>query len=71
MSVRTFFNRIINWELWNFNVIYAPISPVWLWYAIRSRAFWFFTPSNPTIDFGGFEGEGKKEMYDQLPPQFI
>ncbi|ANH81374.1 hypothetical protein A8C56_10600 [Niabella ginsenosidivorans] len=71
MSVRKFFSRIINWELWNFNVIYAPISPVWLWYAIRSRAFWFFTPSNPTIDFGGFEGEGKKEMYDQLPPEFI
>ncbi|AHF17177.1 ATP-grasp domain-containing protein [Niabella soli] len=71
MSVKTFFSRIANWELWSFNVIYAPISPVWLWYAIRSRAFWFFTPSNPTIDFGGFEGEGKKEMYDQLPADVI
>jgi hypothetical protein len=29
---------------------------------------WFFTPSNPTLTFGGFEGESKKEMYDQLPP---
>ena len=38
---------------------------------IRSRAFWFFTPSNPTIAFGGFEGEGKKEMYDQLPPHTV
>lgn len=71
MNVKMLFKRIVNWELWSFNVIYAPISPVWLWYAIRSRAFWFFTPSNPTIDFGGFEGEGKKEMYDQLPPAFI
>ena len=32
---------------------------------------WFFSSSNPTITFGGFEGEGKKEMYDQLPPQLV
>ncbi|MBZ4191595.1 hypothetical protein [Niabella beijingensis] len=71
MSVRNFFRRIASWELWNFNVLYAPISPVWLWYCLRSRSFWFFTPSNPTIAFGGFEGEGKKEMYDQLPPEVV
>ena len=29
---------------------------------------WFFSSSNPTITFGGFEGESKREMYDQLPP---
>lgn len=28
---------------------------------------WFFSSSNPTITFGGFEGESKKEMYQQLP----
>lgn len=28
---------------------------------------WFFTPSNPTLTFGGFEGESKREMYEQLP----
>lgn len=38
---------------------------------LRSRAVWFFTPSNPTIDFGGFEGEGKKEIYEQLPQHLI
>lgn len=32
---------------------------------------WFFTPSNPTITFGGFEGEGKKEMYEQLPSSLV
>ncbi|MCD2422069.1 hypothetical protein LQ567_04800 [Niabella pedocola] len=71
MSVRNFFKKIVSWELWNFNVLYAPISPVWLWYCLRSRSFWFFTPSNPTIAFGGFEGEGKKEMYEQLPSEVI
>lgn len=59
--------RITNWELWPFGVLYFPISFFWFWYMLRSRAVWFFTPSNPTITFGGFEGEGKKEMYEQLP----
>ncbi|MEP6677313.1 MAG: hypothetical protein ABJA78_19285 [Ferruginibacter sp.] len=36
-------------------------------YIIRSKAVWFFTPSNPKLTFGGMEGEPKKEMYDLLP----
>ena len=63
--------KIFNWELWNFYVLYAPISPVWFWYCLRSWSMWFFSSSNPTITFGGFEGEGKKEMYDQLPPHLV
>jgi len=41
---------------------------MWFWYCVRARSCWFFTPSNPTLTFGGFEGESKKEMYEQLPP---
>ncbi len=52
-------------------MFYAPMAPVWLWCIIRSRAIWFFTPSNPKLTFGGMEGEPKKEMYDLLPPQFL
>lgn len=59
--------KISNWELWPFNLIYAPLGPLWLWYAIKARAFWFFTPVNPTLTFAGFEGEGKQEMYELLP----
>jgi hypothetical protein len=69
--VKNVFRRLTNWELWPFNVLYFPISVVWLWYMIRSRAVWFFTPSNPTISFGGFEGEGKKEINEQLPAHLI
>lgn len=45
------------------------IAPVWAWYCLRSRSIWFFTPSNPTLTFGGFEGEDKREMYEQLPKE--
>jgi hypothetical protein len=71
MKIIKFFQKLTRWELWNFYVLYAPIGPVWLSYCIRSWSFWFFSSSNPTITFGGFEGEGKKEMYDQLPPHLV
>ncbi len=58
----------MNWEKWPFKLIYFPLTPVWLWYCLRSGSCWFFSSSNPTITFGGMEGEGKREMYDQLPP---
>jgi hypothetical protein len=38
-----------------------------MWHCLRAGSWWFFTTSNPTLTFGGFEGEGKKEMYGQLP----
>ena len=69
--MKNFLNKLTNWELWNFYFLYFPIGPVWLWYCLRSWSFWYFSSSNPTITFGGFEGEGKKEMYDQLPPHLI
>lgn len=61
--------RVSNWELWPFNLIYAPLGPRWLYYAAKAKSFWWFTPANPTLTFAGFEGEGKKEMYDQLPKE--
>lgn len=69
--MKKLFNIVLNWELWPFNVLYAPVFPMWLWYCIKSRSLWFFTTSNPTITFGGMEGEGKKEMYDQLPHELM
>ena len=63
--------KLNNWELWPFSLRYLAISPAWLWYCLRSGSFWFFTPSNPTLTFGGFEGEGKREMYELLPERFL
>jgi hypothetical protein len=68
MDVKKFFYRLSHWETWYYLTKYFPLAPAWLWYCLRSRSMWFFTPSNPTITFGGFEGESKKEIYDQLPP---
>lgn len=60
--------RCTNWQRWPFLLFYAPISFAWVWNYIKSRSFWYFTAANPTLAFGGFEGETKSEMYQQLPP---
>ena len=67
MASKSITEKQSNWELWPFYLRYLAIMPVWGWYCLRSRSLWFFTPSNPSITFGGFEGEGKREMYEQLP----
>jgi hypothetical protein len=68
MQLKNTLYKIAHWETWHYMAKYIPIMPVWAWYCIKARSLWFFTPSNPTISFGGFEGETKTEMYAQLPP---
>jgi len=61
---------LYDWEQWSFHIFYFPISYAWLLYYVKSRSLWFFTASNPTLSFGGFEGTGKSEMYKHLPSKF-
>ena len=62
-----FFEKLTNWELWPAAAVYLPLAPFWVWYCLRARSIWWFTPSNPTIPFGGYEGETKTDVYKQLP----
>ena len=59
--------RLLDWEKWPFWLIYSPMVFVWLFYALKARTFWFMSNINPTLEFSGFEGETKQEMYLQLP----
>lgn len=65
--MKRFFQNLFNWEKWSYDLIYLPIDIFWLWYALKAKHFWFFTPVNPTLIFAGFEGGSKKEMFDHLP----
>lgn len=69
MNLRRLLFKITHWESWHYHLKYIPIAPLWLWYCLKARSLWFFSASNPTITFGGFEGEGKSEIYDQLPEE--
>ena len=66
--MRNFFYRLTHWEKWDYRVKYYLLSPWWLLYCLRARSLWWFTASNPSLTFGGFEGETKMEMYADLPP---
>ena len=68
MNIKKFFYVATHWEQWHYHLKYIPLYPAWIYYCLRARSLWFFTSSNPSLTFGGFEGESKKEMYDQLPP---
>jgi hypothetical protein len=65
--LRKAFDYLRCWENWHWFVKYVFIGPAWLWFCLKARSFWFFTPSNPSIVFGGFTGETKREIYQQLP----
>jgi hypothetical protein len=67
MTLRNALYRLTHWQTWDYRVKLVPLAPVWLWHGLRSGSVWFFTAANPTLTFGGFEGEGKREMYAQLP----
>ncbi|MBK9728264.1 MAG: hypothetical protein IPO86_09125 [Saprospiraceae bacterium] len=58
---------IFHWETWDWRIKYIPLVPFWIYYCIKSGSFWFFTPSNPSLFFGGFDGVSKKDMYKHLP----
>jgi hypothetical protein len=62
-----FWIRLFHWEYWNFNIVYLPVYPFFLFLCLRARSFFFFTASNPKIKNGGFLGESKRELYEITP----
>jgi hypothetical protein len=67
---RRFFIRLRSWEYWPVYVFNLPVLGIWIWNAIRARDFFFFTLTNPGIETGGFFGESKSEILDNIPDGF-
>ena len=65
------FNKLTRWEFWPFWTIYWITIPYWVWLIIKNRSFFFFTASNPGIDFGGMLGESKIDILNKIPGQWI
>lgn len=66
-----FWIRLTHWEFWPFEVVYIPIFFYWLWLSLRARSFFFFTASNPGIEYGGMLGESKYKILKNLPVNLI
>lgn len=70
LKFRRIIIKITNWEYWPFNLVYFPIYFYWAWLSLKSKSFFFFSTSNPTIENGGFLMESKKKIYDIIPQQY-
>lgn len=69
-NIRLFIHKLTNWEYWPYQVLYTPIYFQYLYYAVRTRSFFYFNASNPSIKNGGFFMESKKEIYDLIPDKY-
>jgi hypothetical protein len=66
-KTRPFWIRLLHWEYWSFHAIYLPLYPVFIFFCLRARSFFFFAAANPSIENGGYLGESKKDLYELLP----
>jgi len=67
----TFFVKLMSWEYWPAYITNIPVVGFWLFFAIRSRALFFFSAVNPVIETGGVLGESKINILNRLPKATI
>jgi hypothetical protein len=59
--------KLTHWEFWNFNQVYLPLFPIWIYFSLKAKSFFFFSASNPSILNGGMLNESKKLIHPLLP----
>lgn len=69
--IRKWWIKWSNWEFWPFSLLYFPVGFYYAWLAIKRGSFFFFTASNPSIEFGGMMGEKKSEIYKLIPKKYL
>jgi len=66
-----FYIRLTNWEYWPSYIFNIPIIFMWLYFALRARALFFFSAVNPAIENGGVLGESKINILNRIPQQYL
>lgn len=61
-----FFIKLFNWEYWPIWAVYFPIFFYYFFLSVKARSFFFLTAANPAIENGGFGGDSKSILLDQL-----
>lgn len=69
-KIKLFFHKVTHWEYWPYQIVYLPVFFQYFYYVIRTKSFFYFSASNPTIKNGGFFMESKKEIYELIPQQY-
>jgi regulator of replication initiation timing len=71
MRMPLFLVKIFNYEYWTWWLFYLPMTPYWIWQAIRAKSLAYFTAVNPGIEAGGFYGEHKTEILKHISPDYL
>jgi hypothetical protein len=69
IALRNFFVKLFHWEYWPFGILQFPAMVYWLWLSLKARSLFFFTASNPGIEYGGMMGESKFDVLRMVPPE--
>ncbi len=64
-------SRLWRWEFWPPWIFYAPLAPYLVWLSLRHRGFSTITAANPGIPHGGFVGESKSRILQELPARWV
>ncbi len=67
ITLRNFFFKLTHWEHWPFGILQFPVMLYWLWLSAKARSIFFFTGSNPGIEYGGMMGESKFDILAKVP----
>lgn len=63
--------KVFNYEYWTWWVFFLPLTPYWLYLAIRNRSLTYFTTVNTCIPDGGVFGESKNDILSQIAPRYL
>lgn len=69
--MRKFLVKLTQWEYWPFSLLYFPVFFYYFWLSFKKGSFFFFSASNPRIEFGGMFGEKKSDIFKTIPPSYI
>jgi hypothetical protein len=69
--IKLFIHKMRHWEYWNTWLLYLPLSPVWAYYSLLNRHFYFFEYANPSFPFGGMAMTQKSVIYQLIPSKYI
>nr|WP_299389464.1 D-alanine--D-alanine ligase [Allomuricauda sp.] len=64
-------HKLTHWEYWPLWAIYYPLFPVWLFFSLKARSFFFFNAANPSMKNGGMAMESKMDIYNLIPREHI
>ncbi|MDT0605437.1 D-alanine--D-alanine ligase [Croceitalea rosinachiae] len=71
MTLKLRWHKLTHWEYWPLWAIYYPLFPIWVFFSIKARSFFFFNAANPKMKNGGMAMESKNEIYDMIPEAHI